>query len=123
MPDLLATNVAQHDPALTLDADLKHERRGSSIVDVPPFFDGTGTMQVDYLDDENGPTEEELATLPRTAGKVNFAAYTIAFVELCERFSFYGTTVVSVIPLEEALAMLNSSPGVHQLHQEPQGHS
>ena len=32
--------------------------------------------------------------LRRVAGKIPWTAYTIAFVELCERFSYYGTTVV-----------------------------
>lgn len=40
------------------------------------------------------PTEEELHTLRRVSGKVPWTAYTVAFVELCERFSYYGTTAV-----------------------------
>ena len=45
-------------------------------------------------DFEEMPTEEELHTLRRVSDKIPWHAYTIAFVELCERFSFYGTTVV-----------------------------
>lgn len=44
--------------------------------------------------DKTAPTEEELATLRRVAGKLPIAAYSVAFVELCERFSYYGTTAV-----------------------------
>lgn len=40
------------------------------------------------------PTEEEFKTLHRVAGNVRWTAYTIAFVELCERFSYYGTAAV-----------------------------
>ncbi|KAL4873699.1 hypothetical protein BDV12DRAFT_207511 [Aspergillus spectabilis] len=40
------------------------------------------------------PTKEELTTLRRVAGKVRWTAYTIAFVELCERFSYFGATAV-----------------------------
>lgn len=40
------------------------------------------------------PTEAELHTLRRVADKIPLRVYTIAFVELCERFSYYGTTVV-----------------------------
>jgi len=40
------------------------------------------------------PTEEELVTLRRVPDKIPFKVYTVAFVELCERFSYYGTTVV-----------------------------
>ncbi|KAL3494429.1 POT family-domain-containing protein [Aspergillus germanicus] len=40
------------------------------------------------------PTAEDFNTLHRISGKVPWTAYTIAFVELCERFSYYGTTAV-----------------------------
>ncbi|KIW67394.1 hypothetical protein PV04_06653 [Phialophora macrospora] len=43
---------------------------------------------------EQYPTSEELKTLRRTHGHVPWLLYTIAFVELCERFAYYGTTVV-----------------------------
>lgn len=94
MSGAIATNVILHDPALTVGPDEKHERRGSAAVEIPPYYEGTGPMQVSYLNGANPPTEEELRTLRRVPGKINFSAYTIAFVELCERFSFYGTTVV-----------------------------
>ncbi|KAK6346103.1 hypothetical protein TWF730_010434 [Orbilia blumenaviensis] len=48
----------------------------------------------DFVNDDGTPTEEELATLRRVAGQVPWTAYTIAFVELCERFSYYGVTQV-----------------------------
>lgn len=44
--------------------------------------------------DKTTPTEEELATLRRVAGTLPVAAYSVAFVELCERFSYYGATAV-----------------------------
>ncbi|KAF9456664.1 POT family-domain-containing protein [Collybia nuda] len=40
------------------------------------------------------PTDEERATLRRVADKIPWNAYLIAFVELAERFSYYGSTVV-----------------------------
>lgn len=40
------------------------------------------------------PTAEELNTLRRIADKIPWSVLTIAFVELCERFSYYGTTAV-----------------------------
>ncbi|EXJ72471.1 uncharacterized protein A1O5_04975 [Cladophialophora psammophila CBS 110553] len=40
------------------------------------------------------PTEEELETLPRVADKIPWRVYTVAFVELCERFSYYGTQIL-----------------------------
>jgi hypothetical protein len=41
------------------------------------------------------PNDEELRTLRRVSDKIPFKAYTIAFVELVERMSYYGTTQVS----------------------------
>ena len=49
-----------------------------------------------YDDDIEGefPSEDEFHTLRRVADKIPWSIYTIAFIELCERFSYYGTTVV-----------------------------
>lgn len=44
--------------------------------------------------DDELPTEEERRTLRRVSGKIKWAMYTIAFVELCERFSYYGSSVL-----------------------------
>lgn len=44
--------------------------------------------------DGSEPTESELHTLRRVADKIPWNIYTIAFIELCERFSYYGTTAV-----------------------------
>lgn len=43
---------------------------------------------------EGKPTEEEMRTLRRVSGKIRWSMWTIAFVELCERFSYYGTSVL-----------------------------
>lgn len=40
------------------------------------------------------PTIEELATLRRVPNHIPLKLFTIAFIELCERFSYYGSTVV-----------------------------
>lgn len=50
------------------------------------------------------PTEDEMQTLHRVADKVPWTSFTIAVVELCERFSYYGTT--AVCKLEFALECL-----------------
>ncbi len=44
------------------------------------------------------PTDEELVTLRRVVGKVPWIAYTVGFAEFCERFSYYGTTAVCMLP-------------------------
>ncbi|KAK7436702.1 hypothetical protein VKT23_018957 [Stygiomarasmius scandens] len=40
------------------------------------------------------PTEEERLTLRRVSDRIPWAAYLIAIVEMAERFSYYGSTVV-----------------------------
>ncbi|EER27641.1 hypothetical protein D8B26_006266 [Coccidioides posadasii str. Silveira] len=37
------------------------------------------------------PTDEEMLTLRRVSDKIPWITFSIAFVELCERFSYYGT--------------------------------
>ncbi|KAF4422104.1 peptide transporter ptr2 [Fusarium acutatum] len=56
-------------------------------------IDVTRQRSVSDSDDEL-PTEEELHTLRRVSGKIKWAMYTIAFVEACERFSYYGSAVL-----------------------------
>lgn len=40
------------------------------------------------------PTQEEWDTLPRVPGSIPWTAWTVAFVEFVERFSYYGTSAV-----------------------------
>ncbi len=47
--------------------------------------------------DDDEVTDEDLRTLRRVSGKIPWTAFTVAFVELCERFSYYGTTVVCML--------------------------
>jgi len=44
--------------------------------------------------EDHFPTQEELETLPRVPDQIPWRVYTVAFVELCERFSYYGTTIL-----------------------------
>ena len=38
------------------------------------------------------PTMDEMKTLRRVSGSIGWRAFSITFVEFCERFSWYGTT-------------------------------
>lgn len=53
----------------------------------------TSIIDADDVDEEH-ITQEDLQVLRRVSGKIPWQAYTIAFVELCERFSYYGSTIV-----------------------------
>ena len=96
MLDDVAVGI-KHDPALALPPDEKH-RLGSVAheTELPPVYEGKGTLTTDMIGDDF-PTMEELATLRRVPEHIPIRVYTVAFVELAERFSYYGTTVVCEI--------------------------
>ena len=58
------------------------------------FHDITASSTGDDDDYPDKPTSEELKTLRRVSGKIMWGMWTIAFVELCERFSYYGSSVL-----------------------------
>ncbi|OJA13768.1 hypothetical protein AZE42_01534 [Rhizopogon vesiculosus] len=49
------------------------------------------------------PTDEELLTLRRVSDAIPWTAYLIAFVELAERFSYYGSSVVFTNYIQQPL--------------------
>lgn len=82
------------DPATTNTAreDLKRKTPDSSVYSVR-------SIQEDVDDpakalDPFAPSSEELLTLRRVPGRLPWTAYTLAFVEMCERLSFCGTVAV-----------------------------
>lgn len=87
---------AKHDIALTQGPDEQHrDSVAAHATELPPVFEGKGTLSALYeSESDDFPTTEELHTLRRVSDKIPWSAYTIAFVELTERFSYYGTTVV-----------------------------
>lgn len=70
-------------------ASMAAERR-SSVVTNPnaPAISGGVTPDGQF------PTPEEMASLRRISNKIPLKLFSIAFIELCERFSYYGCTVV-----------------------------
>ncbi|OCK78332.1 MFS peptide transporter-like protein Ptr2 [Lepidopterella palustris CBS 459.81] len=90
---------AKHDPALAIGSGDPQRKLSFAdhSVELPPVYAGETTHQADYFEEESIlPTEEELQTLRRVADHIPWRAYTIAFVELVERMSYYGTTQVFV---------------------------
>ncbi|KZL67796.1 peptide transporter ptr2 [Colletotrichum incanum] len=84
-----------HVPSATIQGTDK-ETRGSFDVTAaaaPRVEDNYYDSKSDD-DYEDKPTEEELNTLRRVSGPIHWGIYTIAFAELCERFSYYGSSVL-----------------------------
>lgn len=116
--DDAATGV-KHDPSLALPPDEKHHLGSEAhTTELPAVVDGRAVLTSDLLSDEL-PTEEELVTLRRVASAIPFKAYTVAFIELCERFSYYGTTVVFTNFIQQKLPA-GSTTGSNP---DPQGHA
>ena len=75
------------------------EARQPSVVAVETAKGETATAVDDRSDTDSTttePTMEEMKTLRRVSGPINWQMMTVTFVEFCERFSYYGTTAVFV---------------------------
>ncbi|KAL2178012.1 POT family-domain-containing protein [Thermothelomyces heterothallicus CBS 202.75] len=70
------------------------EGKESKLAPIPSIQDKETVGAVVITPDGGSPTEEEMQTLRRVPDKIPWNIYTIAFIELCERFSYYGTTAV-----------------------------
>ena len=88
------------DPS-TIDHSGDPERKNPALhnTTAPAYLhsEGKATLQDSYLSDDGEgdlPTEEELQTLLRVPAPIPWKIYTIAFVELVERLSYYGTVAV-----------------------------
>ncbi|CZR65601.1 probable MFS peptide transporter, putaitve [Phialocephala subalpina] len=74
-----------------------------ALQDTKESIDISSSTQRSQNEEYEYPTEEELATLRRVSGKILWTAYSVAFVELCERFSYYGTIAVFVNFIQQPL--------------------
>ncbi|KAF3799774.1 putative peptide transporter ptr2 [Colletotrichum gloeosporioides] len=86
-----------HVPAATVQGTEREIQAGRGSFDVtaaaaPVTEDAYDSKSDDEYPDK--PTEEELHTLRRVSGPIKWSMYTIAFAELCERFSYYGSSVL-----------------------------
>ena len=80
-------------PEATVQGTAQEIYAGKGSVDVtdgkPPGYDLS-----DDEDYEDKPTPEDLQSLRRVSAGIQWSIYTIAFAELCERFSYYGSAVL-----------------------------
>ncbi|KAJ9603360.1 hypothetical protein H2200_012138 [Cladophialophora chaetospira] len=73
----------------------RHDGAGNSAPDDDIEAEDKPLMSPDLRHGEAVyPTDSELQNLPRVSDKIPWRVYTVAFVELCERFSNYGTTIL-----------------------------
>ncbi|KAI0024011.1 POT family protein [Xylariomycetidae sp. FL0641] len=78
--------------------DVKNPSSEKEAIDGHTDIAVVGSSEIDdVLHGPNGeeyPNKHELETLRRVKGHIPWIVYTIAFIELCERFAYYGTTAV-----------------------------
>ena len=102
------------------------EDKARSISEVPPTYktslsetkiepsvapDKSGSIASVHLDEDGRetPTDDEMATLRRVTGTIPWITFSVAFVEFCERFSYYGTTAVCTSSPSPSLQPLQHS--------------
>ncbi|KAI0160185.1 POT family protein [Xylariaceae sp. FL1272] len=99
--------AATHSDALAHQDKAPVSQKGTSDVDVLNQSSSTGGSDADEpLRGPNGeeyPSKRDLETLRRVKGYISPIIYTIAFIELCERFAYYGTTAVFVNYIQQPL--------------------
>lgn len=92
--DLAGAPLQDHStPGLAVEA-FPHEKVGSHAGTSTPSVKGRGLIdgeEHDGFDDER-PTEEERRTLRHVGEPLPKAAFLVAIVELCERFTYYGAS-------------------------------
>ena len=80
---------------------------------------GSVDLAMSSLDDpidDSKITDDDLNSLRRVSGKIPWTAFSVAFVELCERFSYYGTTVVCKSLALRLTCITRSEKCSRQLH-------
>ncbi|KAK7451239.1 hypothetical protein VKT23_012577 [Stygiomarasmius scandens] len=80
---------------------------------IPPSPSHEGdSIELDGIHDGlEFPTEEERATLRRVSDSLPWSAYLIAIIEMAERFSFYGCSVVFTNYIQQPLASPTGAGG------------
>lgn len=75
-------------------ASMAAERRASVVTDPHAPAPAVAVPAGGVTPDGQFPTPEEMESLRRISNKIPLKLFSIAFIEMCERFSYYGSTVV-----------------------------
>lgn len=86
--------MASDPTSIAVSDDVHAVVKDKEAAGLAPVLTNAEDDDVGITADGGVPTEEELHTLRRVPDKIPLSIYTIAFIELCERFSYYGTTAV-----------------------------
>lgn len=86
----VAVHGTEPGPPLGTVDELRAGKGSVDVTNIPDSSHGDGLLDEDFP----FPTDEELRTLRRVSGKINWAAYSVAFCELGERFSYYGSSIL-----------------------------
>lgn len=85
------------DPTIDVGPEIVTSEVKAIAQNTPPLQEKEVHVVVpEIVAERNGsdPTDEEIETLRHIPGRIPWICFTVAFVELCERFAYYGTTAV-----------------------------
>lgn len=91
-----ATSLEINEGAVTSTNEAVKDEKSAGVNYTKPEKSLVSASYNVFVGDED-PTEEELHgpnALRRISAPIPWSVYTVAFVELCERFSYYGTQVL-----------------------------
>ncbi|KAL2866143.1 POT family-domain-containing protein [Aspergillus lucknowensis] len=90
----MASTTADRDLAVASEDLAVQSGDASKEIPKSPQIDEDEVHDSESSGSSRKPTDEELLTLRRVSGRIPWNLFTIAFVELCERFSYYGSSVL-----------------------------
>lgn len=85
-------SLAIHDVEPTMPSNLVTNVKAQQSI-IPESYDLGARDENPTTDELHGPN-----ALRRISAPIPWVVYTVAFVELCERFSYYGTQVLCKTP-------------------------
>ncbi|OKL63990.1 hypothetical protein UA08_00120 [Talaromyces atroroseus] len=85
-----------------------HETKDQSKLSAPREHAESALGHMEVI--EGRPTDEDLQTLRRVPGKIEWIVFTIVFLDLCERLTYYGTSIVMTNFIQRPLPS-NSATG------------
>lgn len=89
-----AEDIKEKEETIAVAANTQETAKDETVVNIAKDETLVEVSLEPLADGERRPTPEELKTLRRVPDSFNWKILSIAFIELCERFSFYGASQV-----------------------------
>lgn len=98
------SGIRKNEAAALVQHEVPGATAGATDSEMSPQRSHLSTSRGDSVEEwDHNVSQDDLVNLRRVSGKIPWIVFTVAFVELCERFSYYGTTVVFVNFIQQPL--------------------